>query len=584
MLLNNIASAQAVQDWTSGLPTLANYNNHLIATDSQGNVYAVNTYYGANGPVDFDPSAGVSTLSAISLNMYITKVNATGAFVWAKQIGGGSTLGSSTATSITIDVADNIYVSGSSNAIIAGGSFDFDPGVGVTTVTNPSGHYVMYILKLDANGNHIWNKQFYNPTNTQYDLDKMYQLKVDTGGNIYATGCFNGTVDFDPTSTGISNLTSAATGLSTEIFILKLNNNGNLDWVKSLPNTSSTTGSKTDRGISIDVDSAGNVYTTGYYWYAIDANPGAAVNNLTAYISSNPIIPGSNTQYISKLNSSGDYVWAYDLVGQHNDQYLPSLAVDTSNNIIIAGDTFANTGGFRDFDFGLGTYFLPVDAGAWILKINANADLIWVKSTARITTVSGNSATFGPGLTLDASGNIYTTGGFKNSTDFDPSSATVSLTSVGNYDGYISKLDTNGNFVWANKIGGTGIEFCYSITISPLNKITVSGSTNAGFTKSVAAVPTGGFIASYTQPALATTQFELNNNISIYPNPSSGNFNIAINENLIGAKVAVYNLLGQKVTDFKLEVLNTNQNLDAGMYLLEITKDATSVTKKLIIN
>ena len=90
LLATFFVNAQAVQDWTSSLPTLANYNNHTIATDSQGNVYSVNSYNGANGPVDFDPSAGVFTMSSISLNMYIMKVNAAGNFVWAKQIGGGT--------------------------------------------------------------------------------------------------------------------------------------------------------------------------------------------------------------------------------------------------------------------------------------------------------------------------------------------------------------------------------------------------------------------------------------------------------------------------------------------------------------
>ena len=580
VMISNFVKAQAVQDWTSGLPALANYNNHTIACDSQGNVYSVNTYYGANGPVDFDPSAGVFTLSALSTNMYITKVSAAGAFVWAKQIGGGSTFGSSTGTSVTIDASDNIYVTGSSNKIIASANIDFDPGTGVTNVSNPSGHYVMYILKLDTNGNHIWNKQFYNPSNTQYDIDKMYQLKVDTVGNIYATGCFNGTVDFDPSSTGVFNVTSTTTGNSTEIFILKLNNAGDLVWVKSFKNTDITNNTKSDTGYSIDLDSSGNVYTTGYYSYAIDADPGTAVHNLNI----NPTING--VQYIIKLDINGNYVWAYDILGQHNQQFLPSIAVDALNNVIVTGDSFSVLSTSRDFDFGSGTYSLPADTGSFVLKIDSNAGFIWAKSTARTVGVSGSSSSFSPGLILDAAGNVYTTGAFGNgvTADFDPSAATFSLTSAGSYDGFISKLDTNGNFVWANKLGGTGLEYCYSITQSPAGKITVCGSTNAGFTKSVTGVITGGYMASYTQPALAINQFELDQNSAIYPNPSSGNYNITINENLIGAKVTVYSLLGQKVKTFSLDVVTTNQNLTSGMYLLEIEKEGNSITKKLLVN
>ena len=70
----------------------------------------------------------------------------------------------------------------------------------------------------------------------------------------------------------------------------------------------------------------------------------------------------------------------------------------------------------------------------------------------------------------------------------------------------------------------------------------------------------------------------------IYPNPSNGNFNIEIDENLMGAKTTVYNLLGQKIKDFSLKSSTTNQFLNKGIYLLEIEKDGNKTTKKLIVN
>lgn len=577
LLISYFASAQAVQDWTSGLPTLATYNNHTIATDSQGNVYSVGTYDGVSR--DFDSGTGVFTMSSFSNNMYIVKVNAMGNFVWAKQIGGGTTYAITTATAITIDALDNIYISGSTNKIVGIGNLDFDPGVGLINVVNPTGHYIMYILKLDINGNYIWDKQFYNPSNTQYDTDKIQALKIDTAGNIYATGGFNGTVDFDPSS-GVYNVSSSIDFLSTQIFILKLDSTGSFVWAKSLPNTSGTTSPKLDKGYSIDIDSMENVYTTGYYTFSIDADPSAAVHNLNI----NPTING--VQYISKLNASGDYVWAYDILGQHNNQFLPSIAVDSSNNIIVTGDSFSVNSSLRDLDFGSGTYFLPDDTGSFILKIDANAAFIWAKSTARTTLVSGSSANYSSGLVLDSSGNIYTSGAFGSNVtaDFDPSAATFLLTSAGNYDGYISKLDTNGNFIWANKIGGTGIEFCYALTLSTQGKITVCGSSDTGFAKSAAAVTTGGFLASFTQPALANSQFNIDTTMSVYPNPTTGNFNITVTNDLVGAKATIFNILGQKVKYFTVDDLTTNQNLDKGMYLIEIKKDAITITKKLIVN
>ena len=573
------ANAQAVQDWTTGLPTLSTYNSHMIATDSQGNVYAVGTYNGT--ATDFDSGPGVFNMSAFSSNMYIVKVNALGNFVWAKQIGGATTYAITSATAITIDASDNIYISGSTDKVVGFGTLDFDPGAGLVDVVNPTSHYVMYILKLDSDGNYLWNRQFNNPDNTQYDQDKIYALKVDTAGNVYATGCYSGTVDFDPSPTGVANITSVSTTISTEIFILKLNNAGNYVWAKALPNSSGTTSPITDTGNAIDVDTSGNVYTTGYYTFSLDADPSPTVHNLNI----NPTING--VQFISKLDANGNYVWAYDMLGQHNQQFLPSLAVDASNNVIVTGDSFSVVSTSRDFDFGPGTYSLPSDTGSFVLKIDSNAGFIWAKSTARTIGSSGTSANYGPGLVLDAAGNIYTTGAFGNNgpVDFDPSAATYTLTSAGSYDGYISKLDTNGNFVWANKIGGTGLEFCYSITISSLNKIIVSGSTNAGFSKSIAAVTTGGFMASYSQPALGSNQNELDK-LSLYPNPTNGNLNIQLSNTINNGTLKVITITGQMVfeqhnlngTTFNFDVTSLNQ----GIYIVQLTNGNEVLNSKFI--
>jgi hypothetical protein len=83
---------------------------------------------------------------------------------------------------------------------------------------------------------------------------------------------------------------------------------------------------------------------------------------------------------------------------------------------------------------------------------------------------------------------------------------------------------------------------------------------------------------------LKTNSNKLKNSFSVYPNPSNGNFNIEINENLIDSKATIYNLLGQKVKDFDLKSTTTNQNLNKGIYLLEIEKGGIKTSKKVIVN
>ncbi|MBC7721092.1 MAG: T9SS type A sorting domain-containing protein [Pedobacter sp.] len=104
-----------------------------------------------------------------------------------------------------------------------------------------------------------------------------------------------------------------------------------------------------------------------------------------------------------------------------------------------------------------------------------------------------------------------------------------------------------------------------------------------GFNKTTSTAE-GPFLASYTQPALAISQFNSDKNIVIYPNPSTGNFNLTVSDDLVGAKVIVFNILGQIIKDFTLNTITTNQNLDKGMYLLEIEKEGNKTTKKLLVN
>jgi hypothetical protein len=107
-----------------------------------------------------------------------------------------------------------------------------------------------YILKLDANGNFQWAVSFGGAK-----MDDATSITVDDFGNVYATGGFTGTVDFDP-GPGILMLNNAdATPVS---FIMKLNPSGNIIWAKKIGNTNS-------RVMDIFVNDAGDVYATGFF-------------------------------------------------------------------------------------------------------------------------------------------------------------------------------------------------------------------------------------------------------------------------------------------------------------------------------
>jgi hypothetical protein len=84
---------------------------------------------------------------------------------------------------------------------------------------------------------------------------------------------------------------------------------------------------------------------------------------------------------------------------------------------------------------------------------------------------------FVQGIDIDSNNDVYFTCGTQIVTDFDPGVGTYTLTSAGNYDVFISKLDGgNGNFLMAKQIGGTGPDYSYSIKVANLYDYYVSGT------------------------------------------------------------------------------------------------------------
>jgi hypothetical protein len=135
-------------------------------------------------------------------------LNASGDFVWAKQLGGA--IGSSLfISSIVLGADNNVYSIGNFSQTV-----DFDPGTGINNLTS-SGPYDVFISKLDNNGNFISTLQFAGS-----GFAEGRSLALDNVGNIFATGNFKATTDFDP-QTGVFSLTSNG---ADDIFIIKLQN------------------------------------------------------------------------------------------------------------------------------------------------------------------------------------------------------------------------------------------------------------------------------------------------------------------------------------------------------------------------
>ncbi len=358
-------------------------------------------------------------------------------FQWAKQIGSTSY---DSGNSVALDASGNVYTAGYFSAVA-----DFDPGVGTTSLT-ATGLNNGFVTKLDASGNFIWAK------NVAEGSDSYAQSVVfDGSGNIYVTGVFNGTTDFDP---GVGTTTISTNG-NDDIFLSKLDAAGNLLWVKTIG------GANNDASNSVAVDASGNPYITGFFGAIVDFDPGAGVTSYTA-------ATGVEDIFVLKLTAAGNLSWARQMASTAGTNIGYFVKIDASGNVYTTG-FFENS---VDFDPGVGTTTLTSfgDDDSFISKLDASGNFIWAKQIG--STGYDNSYA----ITFDATGNVYTTGYFANTVDLDPGVGTFTVSSMGNSDLYISKLDAAGNFIWGKTMGGTDYDISYCIAVDASGGVYTTGT------------------------------------------------------------------------------------------------------------
>lgn len=187
---------------------------HRRATDSAGNVY----------------ETGRSGSSAI-----VTKHSGEGDLQWTRQWFG---TGDENGDAITVDSADNIFVLG---------HFSDNIDVGATRLTS-AGTCAAFINKLNGAGDIIWSVAVESLSNGKV---AGYGIAVDDSSNVFVTGAFEGSLIHGPN-------TLRSNG-EQDIFVLKLDMNGNIMWAISAG------GAGQDSGNSIALNHNGDVYVTGSF-------------------------------------------------------------------------------------------------------------------------------------------------------------------------------------------------------------------------------------------------------------------------------------------------------------------------------
>jgi len=332
---------------------------------------------------------------------------------WAKSAGGNV---SDAGWSVAVDASGSVYVTGD----FRGASITF----GSTILTNTTiGSREMFIAKYDANGNVLWAK---SAGGDQHDFGSG--IATDASGNVYVTGTFTSS---SMTIGSTILLNSSGGSGSGDIFIAKYDSTGNVIWAKS-----AGSGFPQDFGNGIATDASGNVYATGDF-------SGSIITFGSTTLTKTGV--GFNG-YIVKYDSTGNVLWAKN-EGGFGSVINKSVNVDTSGNVYVTGQIAGS------IIFGTDTLVGEIQGDIYIIKYNANGNILWAKSAG------GNRIDIGWSIATDATGNAYVTGRFNSDfITFGSFTLTNSRThiSLNTHDMFVVKYNANGNVEWAKNGIGTG--------------------------------------------------------------------------------------------------------------------------------
>ncbi len=388
-----------------------------VSVDPSGNAYATGYFTGS-------ASFGNITLtSSGSSDIFITKINSSGNYVWAIKAGGSAT---DRGLSIQTDSAGNVYVTGFFN-----GTATF----GTTSITS-AGQQDVFVAKYNTAGVLQWVSRAGGIL-----ADIANGIDVDASGNVYVTGEFRGTSTFG--STTLTSLNG-----STDVFTAKLSSTGAFSWVEQ------GAGNFGDRGLDIGVDNAGNVYVTGQF---SDTITFGVVHNNTMF----------NAIFVIKYNTQGAEQW-FRMAGGASFNIANAIAVDAVGNAYITGDFEGNLTFFNNSNILLNNTYAH---GVFVTRYSSSGSVLWARKSGSDSEISSK------GIELDNSGNAYITGGFECSFDeYTAAYAEAVFNSVGGKDAYVSKFSSTGVWNWARHIGSRQQDVGNGIGISSGGNAHIAGS------------------------------------------------------------------------------------------------------------
>jgi Beta-propeller repeat len=351
---------------------------------------------------------------------------------------------------IATDDLGNVFIAGYFNSTATFNN-------GVPSISASSGS--LFIVKYDKFGNTQWAKNA--GSNSQNDQILGITVKGD-GSEIFVTGKFVSNVSFGTFS--LIPTTTNGTTNSDDIFVAKLiDTGGNRNWAWAIK----AGGKGYDAAVSIARDDVGKIYVGG----TLDAYTPDGAGNEAVVFGTLPTINcvQNKDSFVARLTDNGtsatwDWVKTSTVnvaCAVSNDfvDYLLALAVNKTNgDVFITGYYYQSITGLISF----GSTQFPATYGydAYFAKLDTDGNWQWATKAGGPCCAGGNFGDQnGRGIAVDSVGNAFVIGDFTNTISFGINSNEITpLTTTGTSslrDVFIGKINANGTWAWAKKMGGT---------------------------------------------------------------------------------------------------------------------------------
>ncbi len=527
--------------------------NVISRFDNNNNLYLT---VGLSGTLDFDLGVAIQNVTVPNDDTYIVlaKYSSTSTLLWVKTLPCNLY---ANPLAIAFDASNNLYLTANFQ-----GTLDADPSTNTLELAPQSPLLTSSMFgKYDINGNLLWAKHLRGTSTVQAEA-----MLLDGNGNLYVSGFFIETADFNPDAT--TQFNASTSNNESDGFLAKYDSNGGLTWAKVWA------GNGVSNITSMELDASANMIVGGYFSQSCDMNPNAGALNFTS--------SGSRDVFFGKYTALGEPVWVNKLDGslddygyvsvKNNELYVyglfesPTIDLDASPNTNIK----SNVGAWENLSTFFTKYNLSTGAHIWGNAISAYLVGFEVQNSQ-----------------------IFVSGFFRGTIDFDANAGITNLTSpANNFHGFLTKYNTNGIMSYAVSPSGNESS-CSKVSFDSNNNLhlftNLTGTGDFDFTtntlNATSSASSGNlFLTKYAPPADINLKQGTNNIVigSAY-NVGSTSLNIPKDvlftiENVGGAPLTINNITVNG--DFSLQGVAPNSIAVGSSVNITIRMSANSIGNK----